>query len=235
MKNLNRLDIALLFLLTLVTVALFSFLATERGTNVPELLFSGIFIFTIQGIINLFLSRNIESYKNEMIRDNQNAIQALTLSLESFKSDLGLTLTKQSKLYEHRLLIISDLYGKIVHLHQKMTEMTLKARYVPRDVTMEEEQENKRIQVTLEAFNDFLIFYLRNKIYLSPDTCKKIDSIQKEYAGVFHDYTIDKRLLNPSTRDTFDIKFKTSDTIDQTIKPILEQIELDFRELLGVK
>jgi hypothetical protein len=52
---------------------------------------------------------------------------------------------------------------------------------------------------------------------------------------VFHDYTIDKRLLTSSTRDMFDIKFKTSDTIDQTIKPILEQVELDFRELLGVR
>ncbi len=235
MKNLTRFDIALLFLLTLVIIVVGSILVSEKGANVPELLYSGIFIFSIQGIINLFLNRNIESYKNEMNKDNQNAIQALTLTLESFKSDLSLTLAKQSKLYEHRLTVVSDLYQKIINLHQKMSEMTVKMRIVSGTSAEIEADELKRIKDAGDSYNDFLNFYLRNKLYFSPDTCEKIGNIQNEYKGVFHDYTLSRRTGLPLSKSLIEQMSKTSDTVENVIAPILTQIESDFRQLLGIE
>lgn len=115
-----------------------------------------------------------------------------------------------------------------------MTELTVTFKIVPADKKIAEEQELERIHETGSSYNDFLIFYLKNKIYLSPGTCETIDSIQKQYSGVFFDYTIDRRLGMPPNRESFNKIYKTFDTVNEVITPILEQIADDFRTLLGV-
>lgn len=233
MKSLTRFDIALLFLLALVIVIVGSIMVNQSGANVSELLYSGLFIFSIQGIINLFLNRNIESFKNEINKEAEKNTHSLNLSLESFRSDLSLTLVKQSKLHENRLGIISELYGKIVTLHQKMAKMTQLFQRVP-DGENAEELKDKDIQASADAFNDFLDFYLRNKIYLSPETSEKIDEIRNQYKSVFWDFTIDRQTGLPISEALAERIAGTYKTMEEVIPPILNQIEDDFRTLLGV-
>lgn len=246
MKKFPIIDQILLSLIAIGAITIASILIFRQDIKVPDFISTGVVLFGIQAIINYILNKRIENYKHDINEKAQKSNHDLTLKLqdsnhglsiklEEFKTDLSLIFAKQSKLHENRLVVISDLYGKIVDLHQKMTELTIRFKIVPADKEMADKQELERIHLTGSSYNDFLIFYLKNKIYLSTETCEKIDSIQKHYSIVFYDYTIDKRLGMPPDRESFNKIYKTFDTVNEVITPILGQIADDFRELLGVK
>ena len=120
MKNFPTIDKFLLTLFGILGVTLGGIFIFRQDIKIPDFISTGVILFGIQSIISAFFSQRIEKYKDEITNKSKENNHVLELRLESFKSDLNLTLTKQSKLHETRLGVISELYGKIVKLHQKM-------------------------------------------------------------------------------------------------------------------
>ncbi|MCU0448210.1 MAG: hypothetical protein MUE85_25185, partial [Microscillaceae bacterium] len=92
------------------------------------------------------LSKELETHKKELNTQTDAYKTDLSKILESHKSELNLFHLKNSKIYERRLEIITELYKKIVLVERYMKEMTVIFKEVSRDKEIRKKEENEKIE-----------------------------------------------------------------------------------------
>jgi hypothetical protein len=113
----------------------------------------------------------------------------------------------------------------------KMNEMTALMKPIIQDA---DKEENDRIENAGKSYNDFLQCYLDNKIFFSKDTCILLDSLREKYFDSYWDYTITHRIGSKDFNFNYEHAKKASETVRTQIPPVLENLEVEFRKLLGV-
>ena len=106
--------------------------------------------------------------------------------------------------------------------------MTAILKYVKEDP---ETDEKERIQKAGEAYNEFFLFYSKNKILFPPQTCETIDSLIKQYFSSLTTHSINFRYKFSDV----DKEIEVYDKVNKEIPKILDKLEADFRELLEGK
>ena len=167
-------------------------------------------------LIKLVLDKRIRNFENE-----------LNLKSEVFKAEISLDSYKKERLHEKRLLIISELYKKIVHLDLATKEMT--AMFKPGGEDFQE-KEKERIDRTGEAYNEFLLHYRENEIYFNPDTCVLLNKMIIDYYDTLWDYSYEHRTGFKNPKEYREIIEK----VDKEIPVVLESLKSDFRGALKV-
>jgi hypothetical protein len=148
--------------------------------------------------------------------------------LEHYKSELNLTYLKSQRIYDERLKTLKKLYDKLVSVQFAMKELTAILKYVKEDP---ETDEKERIQKAGEAYNEFFLFYSKNKILFPPQTCETIDSLIKQYFSSLTTHSINFRYKFSDV----DKEIEVYDNVNKEIPKILDKLEVDFRELLEGK
>lgn len=198
----------------------------------------GIAAFIIQRIIEHSSTKNIEKYKQELDFTIRSYQLTLDTDMERYKSELNLHLTRQTTLHDKRLTIIDEMYKKLVALDSGMRAMT--GMHLVYD---DAEKENKeRVDAAQKAFADYNNYFLYNKLYFNKAISDLLENIRKEYFSANFDFFEPKRLSSftggqPSPqgyRAAVETSQAAAKRIKDDIPKILEQLEAEFRKLLGV-
>lgn len=155
----------------------------------------------------------------------------LEQSLEKYKMELQIIFNKETKIYNDRLEILRELYARIVDLDIKTNDMTRILKEVEKDF---EKEEWDRIKVTGESYNNFSVYYAKNKIMFSTSTCKLIEEIRGEYFESLLDYSFEQRLKFRSELTAEKMK-KARERVVENIPKALEDLENEFRVLIGIE
>lgn len=192
-------------------------------------------IFLGKKIIDQFLKRDLEKFKNQLIVENEKAKLEFEKQVENYKATLNLFNSKQIKLYSKQATIIEYLYKYLIDVHWKMLDMTAFLRNVTgKDDQTITNEELGRVQLTAEAGNKFFGYYRNHKIYFNSETCNLIESIQNQLKELHSDYSFKYFYGLPPSEMTYNMAKKANEKVREDIPRLLTKLEDDFRVSLGV-
>ncbi|MEI7597055.1 MAG: hypothetical protein WCK02_15010 [Bacteroidota bacterium] len=203
--------------------------------SVFVILTSGIFTWIAQELWKNHFAKRFKKYEYDLAESSKNIDRQLNISIESHKKALELIYFKASRLHDTRIKVIAELYEKLVLLDLAMREMTALLKYITKDVEKDSKIENEKIKHASDIHNEFYVFYLKNKIFLSASTCKLIDKIKEDYFSSYFDYTHGKTYAYQDSDLSFKLAKAASDKVYKEIPIIMENIENEFRAIIGVE
>jgi hypothetical protein len=142
-----------------------------------------------------------------------------------------------SSLHGKRIEIIEGVYTRLVELNSAMYDLTRRIHPIIEDADKEEEERIIRANKALTEFRDF---FLPHKIYFNTELAEKIESIHKMYWDKGWDFTYlnsrmkSGQMLKDTWKDFYEESKKVTESIDIDIPPILNELEEEFRDILGV-
>ena len=177
------------------------------------------------------LNQNLESFKSQIEKQNKDFQHQLDTKLNEFN-------IRFSKLHQERAEAIKKLYVKIVELHSAMMDFTRLMKPVIED---HEKEEQERLSRVNSAFQDFNNFYLRNRIFFEKSMVEKLDNLSKEYWDKGWDFAFMNQQFQEGSlskevfQEYFEKSKKISETVEKDFTKLIEEIEDEFRKMLGVE
>ena len=180
-----------------------------------------------------YLKMRFRAYEKELEGKSAEFKAQLDRGLEQFRAELQLANTKDSRLHEKRMLVLESLYQKIVSLNAALKDMTATLKFIHADADQEEDE---RIKTASQAYDDFLKYYTQNKIFFSLDSCIQLDALRNSYFDSMQKYNASEfSISNEGFRPDFSKAQLASEIVRKSIPAVMQNIEKDFRQLLGVK
>jgi len=159
--------------------------------------------------------------------------KVLNKDLEKFKHELKQEQIKASKLYDKRLQVIEDVYNLLEDFDQKMRSLTS-----PMEMAGDLPKE-KKLKIAGEAGEKFRDYYSKKRIYFNERISNLLDKINKEFISAWIDFTMyppGKDILGGrDAKEKWEWWIKAWKKVTEEIPRIKEEIEREFRELLGVR
>jgi hypothetical protein len=203
---------------------------------IPTVLFFG------KKLINYFFDATIELKKAELNQDLENHKKELEQQNKDFQHSLDLKLNdfniRFSKLHQDRAEVIKELYYKVIELQSAMTVFTSRIHLIIEDP---EKEKKERIDRVNKGFNDFVDFYIPNRIYFEKGLVEKLDNLLNEYRNKGFDFGYMSKYLSESSGPKefygeYHQKTKEiSNFVIEEFPKVIEELAEEFRELLGVK
>jgi hypothetical protein len=170
-----------------------------------------------------FMDQNLEIHKMQL---NQ--------QLQSHKAELDLINVKQSRLHDKRIETIQELYEKLTEFYLDLDTLIRWKNVTGLTEEQIKQQQFEEANKTFESGNKFTRYYTMNKLYFSVEMCEKIDEIIKEMRSCQYDLTIQYQWMNLSAEMTMDSFKKAREKLEKEVPKLKQQIENEFREILGV-
>ena len=189
----------------------------------------GLAMWFIQLLLTKSADRKFETYKTELDHKTREFQATLDSKMEVYRAELNLQNYKSTQVYERQLNVIIDLHKKLTRLNREMQIMTAFIKQIIKDA---EQEETDRIKNAGEAYNDFMLFYQDNLIFIPKHTVDKLNIIRDDYWSSFNDYTFGR---NYGIRDkfTWEKSKEAGDKVKEKIQPAVDQLVTDFRQLIG--
>ena len=207
----------------------------------PSVLILLILIFFGKNAIEYFFSETIELKKKELNLNLENHKSLLDQQNKNFQHSLDTKLNefnvRFSKLHEERANVIKQLYELLVKLHSATVSLTRRIHPIIEDAELEEKQ---RLENVNNALNEFNKYYLVNKIYFEKDLADRLDKISNEYWSKNWDYATILRMFranqvsNEFYQKMVEDSQKITDAVDTDFTKSLDELENEFRKILGV-
>lgn len=184
----------------------------------------GALTYLIKTLGKHFMNQNLEIHKMQ-----------LNLQLQKHKSELDLVLQKAIKLHDRRLDKIQEFYALLVEFHLDLDQLIR-----IKNTTGKTEEEVKQMQIDevkkmYESGHAFTMFYQKNKLFFNKATCDLIDELQKTMRECQFDLSIQYQWLNLSFEMIHDSFKKAKEKLESIIPKLKEELEDNFREILGVE
>ena len=200
-------------------------------------LFSSLTILAIlsyfgKEVINVYLSKNLELFKQKLSQELELQKQRLNQDMESAKTKLSMMATehqvKFSKLHQERAKLIKQLWSAITQFESYLTG------YINIMNNPELRDQSKAwkggtavfIPSVLEIYND-------NKIYFGSSMCREVDAFLIAAKGITDKIMMADPAISPE--DARHLQKELKDFLDRSILPLKADLEGDFRVLLGVE
>jgi hypothetical protein len=182
-----------------------------------------------RSIITQWLSKDVESYKNQLQAQSN-------MALERLRSDLQILADRRnieySRIHEKRLEIISDLAGKIRVFHERVSAYV--APWEPAGGPTKEE----RRKLAGNALLEFNNYFLPRKFFLPKDTAEKIEAFRTALSKVTADFMIYVEQESARDRDpdkNLDVWIQADEYTSKQAPVLLADLEDDFRKILGIE
>ncbi len=198
-----------------------------------EVLVFGLVMWVIQLLLLKSANRKFESYKTELNQKTKEFQFLLDSKLQTYRMELKLQNYKETKVYEQQLTIIIDLHKKLTVLHKKMVLISIALKQRISEQT--EEYEKKELESVADAsitYDDLLLFYQDNLIFIPQNTVDTIDTILQEYSQNFANYIKQRGTINDIT---FEQALESESKINGEIKEALNLLTCEFKRLIGVE
>ncbi len=193
----------------------------------------GLAMWFFQLLLTKSADRKFERYKSELDQKTKEFQFFLDSKLETYKIELNLQNYKATKVYEQQLTTIIDLHKKPAILSRKMAIIPVS---LMKNITERtDDTEKKEIDTVAEAmtsYDDFLLFYQDNLIFLPQSIVDKINGIIGEYNQNFLSYVSQRGTKNEIT---FQQASDSGKKMTNEIKQALGLLTHEFKNLLGVE
>lgn len=150
--------------------------------------------------------------------------------LNRYQTELEKEKVVFSELHNERAQITAELYRRFVEFEEDMRSLT-----TPVEWSNEPSKEEKIVKAG-ESGQEFLNYYIKNKIYFPPEICETVEDIQGEMRGVFHEFSIlrpfEGKAGQPPDVDRWLENWKT--VTENEVPELKSELEDHFRGLLGV-
>lgn len=194
--------------------------------------------YVLQRIIDNSSNRKLEKYKQELDFTIRSYQLTLDTDLQRHKSELDLHLSRQTSLHEKRLLIIDEMFKKLITLDSAMRDM-IGIHLVIEDG---EKEQNERVTRAQQAFSDYNNYYLFHSLYFNKATSELLENVRKEYFSANWDFFELKRLNSftggrtskEGVQHAYEKIESSSKRIREDIPKVIENVQEEFRKLLGV-
>lgn len=205
-----------------------------------------------KNIIAYFLSATIEIKKQELAQELELYKQNIQQENSEFQHDLNERLQEHrgrleiinqefnirfSRLHQERADVIKEVYKLLVKLQSAMFTYTRTMHPVFEDGEKEAKQRLDNVNDTLSEFTNY---YSLNKIFLPQPLCGKIDIVVKEYYNKGWDFAWTQRSFKEQAISLEEYKEEVakakriSNEIKDEMPPLIEELEAEFRLILGV-
>ncbi len=197
---------------------------------------AGLLTFIIRSFISKYFDKRIKEYELELCNKSDLFKSELELQSQKHKNDLDIHFTKASRFHEKRLVTISELYKKIVDLRIYLTNLTVSFKESTGNLDADREFELQRQKKAGKAYDKFRDFYDKNRIFISKETCKLIDSLKTESFSVLSDYHFNENFYGDEpTTFSKEMWMEMKKRVRETIPAILTELESDFRGTVDVE
>ncbi len=191
----------------------------------------GLAMWFIQMLLSKSANRKFEVYKTELDNKTREFQATLDSKIELYKAELNLQNYKSTQIYERQLNVIIDLYKKLKKLNREMQEMTVFIKPVIKDA---EQEETDRIKKAGDSYNEFMLFYQDNLLFIPQKTADQLENIRNDYFNSYMDYTLGRQ-LGINSKFTFEKSKDAGNRIQEKVQPAVNQLIIDFRNLIGVE
>jgi hypothetical protein len=169
------------------------------------------------------LSRDLESYKARLNSEleQSKANLAHELQMKSFEHQ-----TRFSLFYQKQAEVIGEFYGSFVDAVSSIESLIRPFQLAG------EKPEPEKFNDTIEANNNLLNYYYKNRIYMNDDVCDKIDVVLKIMRELFIKYRIGSKpgYQSPDRLDHWD---QAWEALQKEVPPIKKELESQFRQILS--
>ena len=205
-----------------------------------------------KNIIAYFLSATVEMKKQELVQELELYKQGIQQENSEFQHGLNERLqehkgkleqinyefsTRFNRLHQERADVIKSVYKSLMKLQAAMFTFTRTMHPIYDDA---EKEEKERLDNVNNAFSELADCYGPNKIFLSKSLCEKIDHIFFEYRDKGWDFAQTQRTFKERSipKEAYRLEVekanKISDSIKDEMPPLIDELEAEFRKLLGV-
>ncbi|MBC7721254.1 MAG: hypothetical protein H7068_04475 [Pedobacter sp.] len=199
----------------------------------------GFIVWGIQKIINNSSERKFADYKSQIDLQMMSYKNQYEKQIEEYKSQLKFLNDKLLSLHSERLKIIKELNDKLVKLNSAMVRL-VSIRLVHPDPEKDKEIQEQILTDTQTAYADYSNFILFNSIYFDKPFAEKLKKIRGEFFTAQWDFFEPKRLQSmgliksEAYRVSLQKTIEASKKITEQIPLLIQEVEDDFRQLLGV-
>ena len=225
-------------------------LAISNGAFV---LIVGIALFLVKSLVKYIIGLDTEKYKAELngeletvktklAQENLSFSHKLNQEMEAHKHKFDLikqkSQTEFSILHTERAGVIKELYLKLIELHAATHIFTRTIHGVFENA---EKEEQERVERVNSAFHEFKNYYLPNKLYFSKEIVSQLDRILTEFWSKSDTFARTKGYFNMRSipKESYKHFMEELNTISKAVEeefpPMIEKLEDEFREILGVK
>lgn len=193
----------------------------------------GLAMWFIQMLLSKSAERKFESYKNELDQKTKEFQFLLDSKLETYKIELNLQNYKATKVYEQQLNIVIDLHRNLTNLNKEMVLLSLLLMKNITDKTDEtEKNEIEQAAKAITTYDNFVLFYHNNLIFIPQKIVDKINDIIGEYSKNFLSYFNQRGTNNEIT---YEQAFESAKKLSTDINQALGLLTIEFKKQLGVE
>ncbi|MEQ8304741.1 MAG: hypothetical protein RIB47_15205 [Cyclobacteriaceae bacterium] len=183
------------------------------------------------GLIKYFSQRIFENYLAKSIETHKSNLERINISHE----------IQFASLHKERAIVIKDLY------HRLFDYKTTLIHFFNMELAPGKEKEDltHRLKTWSRVVPEFSTYFHRNRIYFSDRLCKIIDNLNNELDKVNDDTRaflqsfslVDDQINAIKAKDKrfTDLRDKTNLFLEQEIEKITNDLENEFRKILGVE
>jgi hypothetical protein len=170
-------------------------------------------------IINQYFEKELSKYESEIDKE-----------LNRYQAELDKEKHRFSQLHDERARITAELYEKFIIFEEDMRSLTDPIEYE------HSPSKDEKLETAAESGNEFINFYMKNKIYFPPEICDTIENIHEEMQSIHSKFGIYKpyKSLPDDPKDTDKWLESWKRMTEEDIPELKKELEEHFRELLGV-
>lgn len=176
-----------------------------------------------QKIFENFLQRSIESYKSNL--------EKINISHE----------IQYAALHKERAIVIKEIYYRLYDYQTTVMHFfNVELSNINPDIDL-----RNRIQTWTNVVLAFSPYFHKNRIYFNKNLCgiiddlnNELDKINKDTRNYFESFTLVQEqvnAINSNDKRFVELKKRTNDLIEKSILPITNELETEFRKILGVE
>lgn len=171
-------------------------------------------------LISQHFDKELSKYQSEIDRE-----------LKRYQTELEKDKLQFSELHTQRAEITAELYERFVEFEEDMRSLTdLMER-------SDEPPKDEKLKTAAESGNQFINFYMRNKIYFPPQICETVEELNEEMRDIFVTFRIyrpyDGSPSGPKNVDRWHESWKR--VTEDEVPELKSELEDHFRDLLGVE
>ena len=181
------------------------------------------------GLIKFLAQKIFENYLQKSIETHKSNLERLNISHE----------IQFSTLHKERAIVIRELYRKFFDYKTTVIyffNMELSTQDPVSDL-------KHRLKTWSTAVPDFSNYFHLNRIYFSKNLCSIIDNLNNEMDKINGDsrsflgsYTsLDEQIVAFRSKEFINLRDKTNKFLGQEIEKISNELETQFRKILGVE
>lgn len=208
-------------------------------TVVPLLRELGIFAIAVtiigwvaKNTINQYFNKQLNDYQAKIDKELRDHQAKIDKEMNKYRNELEKDRLRYTKLHNKRAELTAELYERFVEFEEELRKLT--------DPMQKENDptQSEQISNTAESGNQFLNFYMKNKIYFPPEVCDTVENIVEESMDIHRKKRMRaaKSAHHQMQPDDFKSEIEHWERVTkEDIPKLKEELENHFRELLGVE